>query len=131
VRLTKKILLIDDESHLHKIVQTSLEKLGGWEVLVANSALDGLVLAQSEKPDAILLDVIMPQMSGVAFLEKLQSLPEISSIPVIFLTSRVDLTEPQRFSALGARGAIAKPFNPLNLVFQINQILGWNQEKPN
>lgn len=129
--LTKTILLIDDEGHIHKIVQTSLENLAGWQVLVASSAWEGLVKAEIDRPDAILLDVVMPHISGLAFLEQLKTNPQIQSIPVIFLTSRVDLTEPQRFLALGARGAIAKPFNPLTLVRQIAQILGWDREKTN
>lgn len=122
----KRILLIDDEPHDRLVVQTCLETLGGWEVVVASSALEGLALVEVTPLDAILLDVMMPRMNGVSVLQELQDKPTTQAIPVIFLTARVSFTEPQRYLALGAKGAIAKPFDPLALVSQICCILGWD-----
>jgi len=124
--VTKRVLYIDDEPDMQLIVKTCLQTLGGWEVEVAKSATEGLVKAEELKPDAIILDVIMPEMDGVACLEKLKLNAKTQTIPVIFLTSRWNITERYRFSALGAVGAIAKPFNALTLVPEIAKFLGWN-----
>ncbi|MBD2186489.1 response regulator [Planktothrix sp. FACHB-1375] len=118
--------LTDDELNIRQIVKACLESLGGWEVVLAASAQEGLVKAVSEKPDAILLDVMMPEMDGLVLLRQLQVNPVTQSIPVVFLTGRLSLTEPQRFQRLGVKGSIAKPFNSLTLVPQIANALGWN-----
>jgi CheY-like chemotaxis protein len=129
--LTKRVLYIDDEPDLQLIVKTCLQTLGGWEVEVAKSGAEGLVKAEELKPDAIILDVIMPDMDGVACLQKLKLNAKTQAIPVVFLTSRWNITQGYQFSALGAVGAIAKPFNALTLVPQIAKFLGWNQENSN
>ena len=125
---TKRILIIEDEVNLRIVVQSCLELLGGWEVLQAASGQEGLLLAQRERPDAILLDAMMPEMDGITVLQELLANPELQAIPVIFLTAKVELTEPRRFLRLGARGAIAKPFDPLTLHHQVTTSLGWNSE---
>jgi CheY-like chemotaxis protein len=125
---TKGILFIDDELHVRQVVKACLEALGGWNVSLAASGQEGLVKAISEKPDAILLDVMMPGMDGLALLRELKANPVTESIPVVFLTARLSLTEPQRFQELGVQGAIAKPFNSLTLVPQIAKTLGWTIE---
>ncbi|VXD22676.1 response regulator [Planktothrix paucivesiculata] len=125
---TKRILFIDDEFHIRQVVKACLESLGGWNVLLAASGQEGLSKAVSEQPDAILLDVMMPEMDGLVLLQKLQTNSVTQSIPVVFLTARQSLTEPQRFQALGVKGAIAKPFNSMTLVPQIANALGWNLE---
>ena len=125
---TKRILIIEDEVNLRTVVRTCLEMLAGWEVLQAASGQEGLLLAQRERPDAILLDAMMPEMDGITVLQELLANPELQVIPVVFLTAKVELTEPQRFLTLGARGAIAKPFNPLTLHNQITTALCWSSE---
>ena len=122
----KQILLIDDEVSVRYVVQVCLETFGGWDVLLAASGQEGLAIAKAQQPDAILLDGTMPEMDGVTFLSKLRADPEICSIPVIFLTARMSLLEPHQFAAIGAKGAIAKPFEPLVLATQIAEILGWD-----
>jgi CheY-like chemotaxis protein len=128
---TKQILFIDDDLHVRQVVKACLEALGGWDVLLAASAEEGLVKAISCQPDAILLDVMMPEMDGLTLLQQLKANPLTQSIPIVFLTARRSLTEPQRFQKLGVKGAIAKPFNSLTLVPQIANALGWNLETQN
>ncbi len=125
---TKRILFIEDELNVRQVVKACLEALGGWNVLLAASGQEGLAKAVSEKPDAILLDVMMPGMDGLALLQELKSNPVTQSIPIVFLTARLSLTEPQRFQELGVQGAIAKPFNSLTLVPKIANALGWSLE---
>jgi CheY-like chemotaxis protein len=117
--------VVDDEANVRCVVQACLENLAGWEVLLAASGQEGLVIANIEQPDAILLDGMMPEMDGIAFLQHLQANPAINSIPVVFLTAKASLTVPTCYLPLGAKGAIAKPFNPLTLATQIANILGW------
>ena len=125
---TKRILFIEDELNVRQVVKACLEALGGWNVLLAASGQEGLAKAVSEKPDAILLDVMMPGMDGLALLQELKSNPVTQSIPIVFLTARLSLTEPQRFQELGVQGAIAKPFNSLTLAPKIANALGWSLE---
>lgn len=127
-KTTKKILFIDDEPYMQYIVKTCLETFAGWEVVVAKSGWEGLIKAEIEQPDAILLDGLMPEMNGVICLQKLRLNPKTQSLPVIFLTVKSSLTEPHRFLELGAVGAITKPFDPLTLVTKMTKILGWNIE---
>jgi two-component system, OmpR family, response regulator len=129
IAATKRILVIDSELPMQQIVQTCLTTLGGWEVQLAASAQEGLNKAQTEKPDAILLEGMMPMMNVADFLVQLQADPKTKLIPIVFLTEQASLAERHRFLALGAVGAIAKPFDPLTLATKIAAILGWKIER--
>lgn len=122
-RVAKRILIIDDEAHVREVVQTCLEILGNWDVLSAASCCEGLDRAQAEQPDAILLDVIMPEQDGFAFLRQLRSNPVTQGIPVLLLTAMAHELNRQLLPALGVRVAIAKPFNPLSLIEEIAKVV--------
>ncbi|MCP6762555.1 MAG: response regulator [Fischerella sp. CENA71] len=124
--LAKSILLIDDEKHLSTVIQACLEKLGGWIVLKASSGSEGLHKAKTEQPDAILLDVMMPDIDGVTLLHKLQENPTTRSIPVILFTAKVQQNNYKQYSQLPIMGVIAKPFDPLTLAEQVAKALNWN-----
>jgi CheY-like chemotaxis protein len=121
----KRILIVDDEEDICQVVQASLEEFGGWQTLLAHSGAEGLTVAQAEHPDAILLDVSMPEMDGFEMFAKLQSNPEIQDIPVILLTSKVLARDRKRFADLAIAGVITKPFNPLTIWQQVADLLGW------
>lgn len=123
---TKRILLIDDEVDIHRITEVGLMIEAGWELLTADSSDKGLAIAFSEQPDAILLDVMMPDRDGIATLELIQKAPDAQSIPVIFITAKAQAADRRRFYALGAKGVITKPFDPMTLASQIAGFLGWN-----
>lgn len=114
----KKILVIDDEDDLRKLIQTCLEVMGGWQVITASSGNEGLNLAQRNLPDAIILDLMMPDMDGLSTLKKLQSNPIISNIPVILMTAKGRFVK-SKFTELGVKGVINKPFNPLKIANQV------------
>ena len=122
---TKHVLIIDDEADIQEVLQGCFEDVAGWQVLLASSGQEGLVKAAAAQPDAIVLDVLMPGMDGRTFLRQLKANPAIESIPVIFLTSRVDFTDPQELPPLGVAGAIAQPFDPIQLAHQIATVLSW------
>jgi CheY-like chemotaxis protein len=124
---TKRILLIDDQASVREVVQMCLEDIGGWQVLSAASGLMGLALAVSEQPDAIVLDISMPGMSGFIFIEKLRLNPLTQSIPVVLLSAKALWYSPEYLEPLGVMGAIGKPFNPIALPEQIAKALGWTE----
>ncbi len=121
----KRILVIDDEINLCTVIQACLENLGGWETLTALSGKEGLAIAQTQQLDAILLDVMMPDMDGLTLFEELQNDSATQSIPVILLTAKVQSTDIAQFAELGVAGVIAKPFDPLMLAEQVASMLGW------
>lgn len=123
---TKRILVIDYEPNMRQIVLTCLRTIGGWQTLAAATAQEGLTKAETEQPDVIILESSQLEMNVTTFLQQLRDNPKTESIPVIFLTSQLQLTERHRFRALGAVGAIAKPFDPLTLASKIATTLGWN-----
>lgn len=121
----KRILVIDDEKNLCIVIKACLENIGCWQVLVAQSGSEGLALAETEHPDAILLDVMMPDIDGIALFQKLQGNSATQNIPVILLTAKVQTKELNEFSQLGVAGVIAKPFDPLRLSELVVKTLGW------
>lgn len=98
----------------------SLRNIGKWQVVLAESGTQALELVEKERPDVILLDVMMPDLDGPATLRRLRELPAAQGVPVIFMTA---LSDKEELMALGARGVIAKPFAPLTLPAQIRQCL--------
>ena len=123
----KKILIVDDEERLRELVQACLEDLGGWETITAASGKECLEIVQTDKFDAIVLDVSMPGMDGFAVFERLQSNPMTQSIPVILLTARVLPRDRDRFSDMGVAGVIPKPIDPMTISTEIAEILGWEE----
>lgn len=124
---TRRILIIDDEYDIRAVAQLTLKTVGGWEVSSAASGKEGLVKAANEPPDAILLDVMMPEMDGVETFYALQANPATQAIPVILMTAKVQAAEQRRFAELGVAGIIPKPFKAMNLPTQVAQILGWSE----
>jgi CheY-like chemotaxis protein len=125
--VVKRVLVIDDEEDIREITQASLEIMAGLQVIVAVSSAEGLTKAEAEQPDAILLDVMLPEMDGVAVFQKLRSNPTTQHIPVILLTAKVQPVDQRRFAELGVTAVIAKPFKPAKLAADVVQILGWTR----
>jgi CheY-like chemotaxis protein len=121
---TKRILIVDDSGFIRAIVKVTLEKTAGWEVLTASSGEEALVQSES-LPDAILLDVVMPEMDGPATIRKLQENQRTRSIPVILLTATEQTDDLRALAELGAAALIAKPFDPVSLASQVRAALGW------
>ncbi|MDJ0589799.1 MAG: response regulator [Pleurocapsa sp. MO_226.B13] len=121
----KRILVIDDDEDIQDVALVALEVVGGWEVITASSGGEGIRLAATEKPDAILLDVMMPDLDGIATLEQLKANPTTQAIPVIFLTAKVQSGDRDRFAQLEIVETITKPFKTMLLAQQVAAILGW------
>lgn len=121
----RRILITDDEDDIREVATMSLEMVAGWEVLTASSGAECLEKAENEHPDAILLDVMMPVMDGPTTFQKLRANPATSSVPVVFLTAKLQAADKQRFAELGVTAVLAKPFDPMTLAEQVAGVLGW------
>ncbi len=119
----RHILIVDDEEDIQEVARLALEVVGGWKVSTASSGSEGLTLAEVEQPDAILLDVMMPDMDGITTFKKLQANPATKQIPVILLTAKVQSADQRQFAQLGVTAVIAKPFQTMNLADQVAEIL--------
>lgn len=123
--MTKRILVVDNEAYIREVTQICLETVAGWEVITAGSGQEGIAKAAAEQPDAILLDVMMPDMDGITTFQKLQENPTTQLIPVLLLTAKVQASDRRRYTELGIKAAIAKPFSPTEIAAQIAEALGW------
>ena len=122
----RRVLIIDDEDSIREVAGVSLEVIGGWDVLSAPSGAVGIDTAKAEHPDAILLDVMMPELDGPATLARLRADDATRSTPVILLTAKVQASERERFSQLPIAGLITKPFDPVELPRKVATLLGWD-----
>ena len=118
----KQILFVDDDPDIRSIAQMSLTIVGGWQVKTAASGPEAIAIADAEPPDVIMLDVMMPGMDGLTTLQGLRASARTASIPVIFLTAKVQKDELDRYRAAGA-GLIAKPFDPMTLPREVSRLL--------
>jgi two-component system alkaline phosphatase synthesis response regulator PhoP len=121
----KRILLIDDEADIREVAMLALETGGDYEVFEADGGRHGIQLASELRPDLILLDVMMPELDGPSTLAALQLRDDSRQIPVVFLTAKVQAAERRDLAALGARGIIAKPFDPMLLADEVAELVSW------
>jgi CheY-like chemotaxis protein len=123
--VAKRILVIDDEPGICQVIQVAFKVITQWEVLVASSAQAGIALAEAEQPDAILLDVMMPEVDGLSTVEIMQGNSEIQHIPIILLTAKAQAKDRERCAQMPIAGVITKPFKAPALVNQVRSILQW------
>ena len=121
----RRVLIIDDEDDIREVAALSLEATADWTILTASSGRDGIATAQKEQPDAILMDVMMPEMDGPTTFRHLQADATTRHIPVVLLTAKVQGVDQRRFAGLGVAAVLFKPFYPLTLAAQISEALGW------
>jgi DNA-binding response OmpR family regulator len=117
--MPKKILVVDDEPKIAEICQDYL-KAAGYEVITAMTGPDGLSAAQLEKPDLVVLDLMLPEIDG---LDVCRTLRRESDVPIIMLTARVEETDKLIGLEIGADDYITKPFSPRELVARIRVVL--------
>jgi two-component system alkaline phosphatase synthesis response regulator PhoP len=118
-----KVLVIDDEAPIRLLCRVNLEA-EGMQVLEAADGPAGLQAARTEKPDVVLLDVMMPGLDGWRVAEELLDDPSTSSIPIVFLTARAELRDRARGLDLGGVDYITKPFNPVELAPMVDSLVG-------
>ena len=119
----KKILVVDDEKAQLDLAEVTLKELG-FDVITASNGKDCLNIAEKEKPDLILLDVVMPELDGGRTADLLLDISETKDIPIIFLTSIVtEEEEVESRGKIGGRTFVAKPFDRERLLAAINKAL--------
>ena len=119
----KTILVADDETHILHVVSLKLRN-AGFNVLTARDGQEALEMAQQEKPDLIITDYHMPQLSGLELCHRLKQDPGTRGIPAIMLTARGYHLEPQDTRESGIHRMLSKPFSPRQLLTTVNEVLG-------
>jgi two-component system KDP operon response regulator KdpE len=115
----RTILVVDDDQRMRRLLRLNLEK-DGHRVTLAEHPLVGLEIAELESPDLVLLDVMMPEMNGFTFLQRLR---EFSDVPVIFLTAKGDESDKVQGLDIGADDYLTKPFSPAELLARVRAAL--------
>jgi CheY-like chemotaxis protein len=119
----RRVFMVDDDADIRKICNVSLSSVGGWEVTLAASGPEALEKLAIQKPDVILLDVMMPGMDGPTTYAKIKELPGGADVPVILITAKVQQHELEKYTKLGVAGVIMKPFDPMTLPNQVISLL--------
>jgi CheY-like chemotaxis protein len=118
-----RILIADDEPHIRKLVSFTLGN-HGYEVLQATDGGEAVSLAKEHLPDLVLMDVMMPVMTGFDAVRMLREDPATAAIPVVMLSAKSQRAEVQEGMDCGATEYICKPFTPKDLVQRVGEILG-------
>jgi len=118
-----KVLVIDNEQNVQKVAKVNLTA-SGYQVLVAADGEEGLRLAELHHPDLILLDLMMPGISGWDVLTAIRTRPQLQKTPVVIMTASLREGEEDKAHAMGAVGYLAKPFSVDELLRQVKQVLG-------
>jgi CheY-like chemotaxis protein len=126
VRPTPTVLVVDDDDSIREITQMTLEVVAGWNVITADGGAVAIELARQYRPDAVLLDLMMPIVDGRATFKALRADPSTQHIPVILLTAKLQIGDAQMWDDLAVDGVISKPFNPMTLGAEVATMLGWD-----
>lgn len=120
------ILFVEDDPDIRLLASLALIELGNFQLSEATNGVEALAyLSNHPHPDLVLMDMMMPELDGISTLASMKTDEQLSHIPVIFMTARVQPEEVKRYLAAGALGVITKPFDPMTLVNQVNQL--WKQ----
>ena len=116
------VLLVDDDPVILKLLQVNFE-MEGFKVSTANDGVEGLEKARAERPDIVLLDIMMPRMDGLEVTKALKGDPETKDIPIILLSAKAQASDVQAGKDMGADDYLTKPFDPLELLERVGQLL--------
>ncbi|MBI2809449.1 MAG: response regulator [Candidatus Melainabacteria bacterium] len=119
----QRVLIVDDDDNIRELAQMGLEGMTDWKVDLTSSGAQALQKASAEKPDVIILDQTMPNMDGLQTFQHLKEDPVLCKIPVIMMTGKAKPVEIERFLELGFAGVIPKPFDPITLCDDIENIV--------
>jgi DNA-binding response OmpR family regulator len=111
-------LVVDDDPVIQRLLQVNFE-MEGWKVVIADDGVAGLDAARKEKPDCILLDVMMPKKDGLTVAAELKADPDTAHIPVVLLSAKAQAGDLGAGMATGADEYITKPFDPLELLDRV------------
>ena len=118
----ERLMLVEDDPDIRTVAGMALEVVGGYKVLACDSGAAALEALAGFQPQLVLLDVMMPGMSGPDFLKALRARPEHADLPVVFMTAKAQAEELDALRKLGAADVIAKPFDPMTLAAQVGAV---------
>ena len=118
-----QVLVVDDDPVIQKLLQVNFE-MEGYRVITASDGVEGLDRARSERPDIVILDVMMPKMNGLEVASALKGDPATSSIPIILLSAKAQEADVQAGRQTGAEDYVTKPFDPLELLERVARLVG-------
>jgi CheY-like chemotaxis protein len=121
----RHVLVVDDSPLIREVARFAHESAGGLSVATAETGAEGLAAASADTPDAVLLDVVMPEMDGLATARALRERDETRAVPVVLMTARDKEEDLRAFAELGVTGVIPKPFDAGTLAAQLRELLGW------
>ncbi len=125
--MSGKILVVDDEMHIRELVKFNLEK-AGYKVLEAGNGLDAVAIVKGDRPDLVVLDLMLPGIDGLDVCRTLKSQRETSGIPIIMLTAKSDEIDKVIGLELGADDYLTKPFSPREMVARVKAVLRRSQK---
>ena len=116
------VLIVDDDPVIQRLLRVNFE-MEGYEVIVGIDGIDGLEKARTEHPDIVVLDIMMPRMSGLDVAKALKADPETASIPVVLLSAKAQEADLRAGDESGADDYLTKPFDPFQLLQRVEQLL--------
>jgi two-component system, cell cycle response regulator DivK len=120
--MTKRILVVEDTEDNRKIIRDLLSSVG-YELIEAVDGAEGVALAQSARPDLILMDIQLPVLDGYEATRRIRAIPELAVVPIIAVTSYALSGDEAKTRAAGCDGYVAKPFSPRQLLAKIREFL--------
>ena len=121
-RALRRLLVAEDDPDIRAVVALALGRVGGLEVTCCADGLAALEAVRSSCPDLVLLDVMMPELDGLETLARLRADPATATLPVVFMTARVQPPDLATYHELGALAVIAKPFDPMTLAHRLRRL---------
>jgi CheY-like chemotaxis protein len=123
------VLVVDDDDDIRELVQMTLEIVAGWNVIPASGGAEAVEMARKHQPDAVLMDMMMPGMDGLAAFDQLQADEATRNIPVVLLTAKLQVGDRRPWDGYAVHGAIGKPFDPNTLADEVAKLLSWSQPR--
>lgn len=120
--MSGKVLAVDDDPVIQRLLQVNLE-MEGFDVELASDGVEALERMRASTPDLVLLDVMMPELDGWAVCAQMKEDPALAEVPIIFLSARAQDTDVERGTGLGADAYITKPFDPIDLVALVQELI--------
>jgi CheY-like chemotaxis protein len=117
-----RILYAEDEPDIQMVARLALEMVGGFTIEICNNGREALEKIESFAPQLILLDMMMPEMDGITTLSNIKATPELATLPVVFMTAKVQPSEVAQYKELGAAAVLSKPFDPMTLADAVRRI---------
>lgn len=121
----RHVLVVDDDDDIRFIAERALTRVAGWRVSTATDGTEALASMAAECPDAVVMDVTMPNLDGPATWARIQADPALADVPVVLLTARARTAERAELLRLGVAGVLVKPFDPMALHHDISEAVGW------